>query len=78
MSNRWEYMVLDSRVTNYFHPELDGDALTRRLNELGEQEKPPPLSDRAFQGPPINGEAQPAKRRQVHHAQNVWQAGSTG
>ena len=37
MSNRWEYMVLDSRVTNYFHPELDGDALTRRLNELGEQ-----------------------------------------
>ncbi len=35
MSTRWEYMVLDSSVTNYFQPQLDGDALTSRLNELG-------------------------------------------
>ncbi len=37
MSNRWEYMVIDSRVTNFFQPELDADALTSRLNELGDQ-----------------------------------------
>ncbi|MFI5257764.1 MAG: DUF4177 domain-containing protein [Gemmatimonadales bacterium] len=37
MSNRWEYMVLDSRVTNVLQPNLDGDALTSHLNELGLQ-----------------------------------------
>lgn len=37
MAIRWEYMVLDSRVTNFFQPNLDGVALTSRLNELGEQ-----------------------------------------
>jgi len=37
MSNRWEYMVLDSSVSNWFQPKLDGDALTSRLNELGKQ-----------------------------------------
>ena len=37
MSNRWEYMVLDSSVSNWFVPKLDGDALTSHLNELGKQ-----------------------------------------
>jgi hypothetical protein len=37
MSNLWEYMVIDSRVHNFFQPELDADALTSRLNELGRQ-----------------------------------------
>jgi uncharacterized protein DUF4177 len=32
---RWEYMVVDAGVTNVLSPNLDGDALTARLNELG-------------------------------------------
>ena len=37
MSNRWEYMVLDSNVSNWFLPKLDAGALTNQLNELGKQ-----------------------------------------
>ena len=37
MSNRWEYMVLDSSVSNWFQPRLDAGALTNHLNELGKQ-----------------------------------------
>lgn len=37
MSNRWEYMVLDSSVSNWFQPRLDAGALTSRLNELGKE-----------------------------------------
>jgi len=37
MSNRWEYMVLDSSVSNWFLPKLDAGALTNELNELGKQ-----------------------------------------
>jgi hypothetical protein len=37
MSNRWEYMVLDSNVSNWFVPRLDAVALTSQLNELGKQ-----------------------------------------
>jgi hypothetical protein len=33
---RWEYMVLDVGVSGFFlGPDLDGDALTAKLNELG-------------------------------------------
>ncbi|HVX39024.1 MAG TPA: DUF4177 domain-containing protein [Gemmatimonadaceae bacterium] len=33
---RWEYMTLDVRVSGFFSgPNLDGDALTAKLNELG-------------------------------------------
>ena len=33
---RWEYMVLDVNVARFFiGPQLDGDALATRLNELG-------------------------------------------
>jgi hypothetical protein len=33
---RWEYMVLDVGVSGFFlGPDLDGDALTSKLNELG-------------------------------------------
>lgn len=35
---RWEYMVLDVGVSGFFvGPDLDGDALTAKLNELGLQ-----------------------------------------
>ena len=33
---RWEYMTLDVGVTGFWlGPELDGNALTAKLNELG-------------------------------------------
>ena len=33
---RWEYTVLDVGVAGFFlGPDLDGDALTTKLNELG-------------------------------------------
>lgn len=35
-SQRWEYMVLDVGVSGFWvGPDLDGDALTAKLNELG-------------------------------------------
>jgi hypothetical protein len=35
---RWEYMVLDVGVSGFFlRPDLDGDALTAKLDELGDQ-----------------------------------------
>jgi hypothetical protein len=35
---RWEYMVLDVGVSGFFlGPDLDGDALTAKLDELGHQ-----------------------------------------
>ena len=37
MSIRWEYKVIDSRVSGFFEPALDADALTEHLNELGSQ-----------------------------------------
>jgi hypothetical protein len=34
--SRWEYMVLDVSVAGFWTgPNLDGDALAARLNELG-------------------------------------------
>ena len=34
----WEYMILDVRVSGFFTgPNLDGDALTAKLNDLGAQ-----------------------------------------
>ena len=36
MPQRWEYMILDVGVSGFWvGPNLDGDALTTRLNELG-------------------------------------------
>ena len=36
MTQRWEHMILDVNVGGFFvGPNLDGDALTARLNELG-------------------------------------------
>ena len=33
---RWEYMILDVGVGGFFlGPDLDGEALTAKLNELG-------------------------------------------
>ena len=33
---RWEYMLLDIGVARFWlGPQLDGDAVTERLNELG-------------------------------------------
>lgn len=35
---RWEYMVLDVGVSGFWlGPQLDGDALTAKLNELGRE-----------------------------------------
>lgn len=35
---RWEYTVLDVGVAGFFlGPDLDGDALTAKLNDLGAQ-----------------------------------------
>ncbi len=36
MPTRWEYLVLDSRVTGFLQPEVDSDELTGRLNGFGE------------------------------------------
>jgi uncharacterized protein DUF4177 len=37
-STRWEYMVLDVGVAGFWiGPDLDGDALTAKLNELGSE-----------------------------------------
>ena len=36
MAQRWEYMILDVGVAGFWlGPNLDGDALTTKLNELG-------------------------------------------
>jgi hypothetical protein len=35
---QWEYMILDVSVAGFWlGPDLDGDALTAKLNELGNQ-----------------------------------------
>jgi len=35
---RWEYMLLDIGVARFWlGPQLDGDAVTERLNELGKR-----------------------------------------
>jgi Domain of unknown function (DUF4177) len=35
-SSGWEYMILDVGVSGFWlGPDLDGDALTAKLNELG-------------------------------------------
>jgi hypothetical protein len=35
---RWEYMILDVGVSGFWlGPDLDGDALTAKLNELGSE-----------------------------------------
>ena len=35
-SSRWEYMILDVGVSGFWlGPDLDGDALTTKLNDLG-------------------------------------------
>jgi hypothetical protein len=37
-STRWEYMVMDVGVAGFFFgPDLDGDALNAKLNELGDE-----------------------------------------
>jgi len=37
-TQRWEYLVLDVGVTGFWiGPDLDGDAFTAKLNELGAQ-----------------------------------------
>ncbi len=36
MAQRWEYMILDVGVAGFWlGPNLDGNALTAKLNELG-------------------------------------------
>lgn len=36
MAQRWEYMILDVSVAGFWlGPNLDGNALTAKLNELG-------------------------------------------
>jgi Domain of unknown function (DUF4177) len=38
MAQRWEYMILDVGVAGFWlGPNLDGNALTAKLNELGEE-----------------------------------------
>lgn len=38
MAPRWEYLILDVSVAGFWlGPTLDGEALTRKLNELGEE-----------------------------------------
>ena len=37
-ASRWEYTILDVGVSSFWlGPDLDGDALTAKLNELGDQ-----------------------------------------